>query len=68
MSTTKCLIIGASHAGAQLAVSLRQEGWEGSVEVIGAEPFLPYNRPPLSKSFLAGEKAVDDLLIRPQAQ
>ena len=63
-----CVIIGASHAGAQLAVSLRQQGWRGRILVIGDEPFLPYNRPPLSKTFLSGEKHVDDLLIRPAAQ
>ncbi len=66
MSTAPtCLIIGAGHAAAQLAPSLRQEGWQGRILVIGAEPWLPYNRPPLSKTFLAGEKTVDDLLIRP---
>ncbi len=59
-----CVIIGASHAGAQLAASLRQEGWEGRILMIGDEPCLPYNRPPLSKSYLAGEKAFDDIVIR----
>ena len=68
MTEPCCIVIGASHAGAQLAVSLRQQGWEGRILVIGDEPFLPYNRPPLSKTFLSGEKHVDDLLIRPEAQ
>jgi len=68
MTESSCIIIGASHAGAQLAVSLRQEGWEGRILVIGDEPYLPYHRPPLSKTFLSGEKHVDDLLIRPEAQ
>lgn len=63
MSKT-CIIIGASHAAAQLAPSLRQEGWEGPIIVIGDEPYLPYHRPPLSKAFMAGDKTVDDLLIR----
>ncbi|MFP3608008.1 pyridine nucleotide-disulfide oxidoreductase, partial [Paraburkholderia sp. SIMBA_053] len=43
-----CIIIGASHAAAQLAPSLRKEGWEGRIVVIGDEPHLPYHRPPLS--------------------
>ena len=59
-----CVIVGASHAGAQLAASLRQEGWEGSILMIGDEPLLPYHRPPLSKTYLAGEKAFDDIVIR----
>lgn len=68
MSDRSCIIIGASLAGAQLAVSMRQEGWQDRILVIGDEPFLPYHRPPLSKTYLSGEKKVDDLLIRPEAQ
>ena len=49
-------------------MSLRQQGWEGRILVIGDEPYLPYNRPPLSKTFLSGEKHIEDLLIRPEAQ
>lgn len=45
-----CIIIGASHAGAQLATSLRREGWAGRIVVIGEESVLPYHRPPLSKA------------------
>ncbi|MFP3566419.1 NAD(P)/FAD-dependent oxidoreductase [Paraburkholderia sp. SIMBA_030] len=59
-----CIIVGASHAAAQLAPSLRQEGWEGRIVVIGDEPRLPYHRPPLSKAYLLGDKHTDDLLIR----
>jgi 3-phenylpropionate/trans-cinnamate dioxygenase ferredoxin reductase subunit len=59
-----CIIIGASHAAAELIPQLRQAGWEGSIQVIGDEDFLPYHRPPLSKDFLAATKDVDDLLIR----
>lgn len=65
--TKQCIIIGASHAAAQLAPSLRQEGWDGDIIVIGDEPYLPYHRPPLSKTFLAGEKSAQDLAIRPAA-
>ncbi|BFM14642.1 FAD-dependent oxidoreductase [Maricurvus nonylphenolicus] len=67
MAEQTCIIIGASHAAAQLAPSLRQQGWEGRIIVIGDEPYAPYHRPPLSKAFLSGEKDVDGLLIRPAA-
>ena len=62
-----CIIIGASHAAAQLATSLRQEGWNERILIIGDEPFAPYQRPPLSKALLSGEKTVTDILIRPLA-
>ncbi len=62
-----CIIIGASHAAAQLSQSLRQQGWQGQVIIIGEESYLPYHRPPLSKAFLLGEKNVDSLLIRSAA-
>ena len=58
-----CIIIGASHAGAQLATSVRKEGWEGRILVIGDEPIAPYHRPPLSKAFLMKEKSADQLEI-----
>lgn len=59
-----CIIVGASHAAAQLAPSVRQEGWQGRIVVIGDEPHLPYHRPPLSKAYLLGEKNSHELLIR----
>jgi 3-phenylpropionate/trans-cinnamate dioxygenase ferredoxin reductase component len=58
-------IIGAGQAGFQVAASLRQDGFSGSVVLIGDEPVLPYQRPPLSKSYLAGHSGVDDLWLRP---
>jgi len=58
------LVVGASHAGAQVAASLRQEGWEGEVVLIGDESALPYQRPPLSKAYLAGKCSLEDLAIR----
>ena len=61
------LIVGGGHAGASAAASLRQLGYEGSVAILGAEPEAPYERPPLSKDYLSGEKAFDRLLIRPEA-
>lgn len=63
----KCIIIGASHAAAQLATSLRQEGWGGDILIIGDEPYLPYHHPPLSKTFLAGDKTAENLAIRSAA-
>jgi len=62
--TQTCIVIGASHAAAQLTASLRQEGWEGKIIVIGDEKHLPYNHPPLSKAYMSGDQSEDDLLIR----
>jgi len=45
------VIIGAGQAACQLAVSLRQKGYPGPIVMVGEEPFLPYNRPPLSKAY-----------------
>ena len=59
------VIVGAGHAGAQAAISLRQLGFEGSIALIGDEPDLPYERPPLSKEYFSGEKSFDRILIRP---
>ncbi|HEX8580500.1 MAG TPA: FAD-dependent oxidoreductase [Allosphingosinicella sp.] len=61
------LIVGAGHAGAQAAIQLRQLGFAGSIGMAGAEPELPYERPPLSKEYLAGEKVFERMLIRPAA-
>jgi 3-phenylpropionate/trans-cinnamate dioxygenase ferredoxin reductase subunit len=61
------LIVGAGHGGAQAAIALRQQAFEGSIAMIGGEPDLPYERPPLSKDYLAGEKAFERILIRPPA-
>lgn len=59
------LIIGAGQAGAQAAISLRQGGFTGRIAMVGDEPLPPYDRPPLSKDYLAGEKPADRLLLRP---
>jgi 3-phenylpropionate/trans-cinnamate dioxygenase ferredoxin reductase component len=61
------VIVGASHAGFQLAASLRQHGFDGKVTLIGDEPVLPYQRPPLSKDYLDGKIGFDLLLMRPEA-
>ncbi|WP_173930975.1 FAD-dependent oxidoreductase [Chelativorans sp. Marseille-P2723] len=49
------IIVGAGHGGSQLAASLRQEGYDKPITLIGSEPEFPYHRPPLSKTFLKGE-------------
>ncbi len=59
------MIIGAGHAAAQACVSLRQQGWQGRIVLIGEEPYLPYQRPPLSKKFLQGELDEGRLFVRP---
>ena len=58
------LIIGGGHAGAQMAIGLSQLGYAGSIGIITDEPELPYERPPLSKDYLGGEKPFERLLIR----
>ncbi|MEO0469294.1 MAG: FAD-dependent oxidoreductase [Bacteroidota bacterium] len=66
-SQQTAVVIGASHAGAQLVASLRTEGWEGRIIMISDEAFLPYHHPPLSKDFLSGEKEEDKLWIRSES-
>ena len=61
------LIVGGGHAGAQAAIALRQAKFPGSIGIVGEEPDLPYERPPLSKDYFAGAKSFERLLIRPTA-
>lgn len=58
------VIVGASQAGLQLAVSLRELGHEGPVTLVGAEPYAPYQRPPLSKAYLSGAATLESLSLR----
>jgi len=58
------VIVGAGHGGAACAIALRQQGYSGSIALIGSEPELPYERPPLSKEYFSGQKAFDRILIR----
>ncbi|HTT80292.1 MAG TPA: FAD-dependent oxidoreductase [Stellaceae bacterium] len=67
MAQNRVVIVGASHAGFQLAASLRQHGFDGTVTLVGDETVLPYQRPPLSKDFLDGKIGLDLLLMRPEA-
>ncbi|MEQ9142956.1 MAG: FAD-dependent oxidoreductase [Parvibaculaceae bacterium] len=59
------IIVGAGHAAGQAVASLRAEGYEGPITVIGDEPYVPYQRPPLSKKFLAGEIDIDRVYFKP---
>jgi 3-phenylpropionate/trans-cinnamate dioxygenase ferredoxin reductase component len=59
------LIVGAGHAGFQLAASLRQHGFAEPIRLLNDEAHLPYQRPPLSKAYLKGGGAPDSLMFRP---
>ncbi len=61
----RIVIVGAGQAGAQAAMSLRQWGYAGSLQMIGEETALPYQRPPLSKAFLKGDLPEDRLSFKP---
>jgi 3-phenylpropionate/trans-cinnamate dioxygenase ferredoxin reductase subunit len=65
MTTPRIVIVGAALAGARAATALREDGFDGPVLLIGAEPLLPYNRPPLSKGYLRGEDRFEDLMVKP---
>src|SRR5216684_1090886 len=67
MAQEPVVIVGAGHAGFQLAASLRQHGFDGGIALISDEPVLPYQRPPLSKDYLDGKIGLDLLLMRPEA-
>ena len=62
---TEIMIVGAGHAGVQAAVSLRQIGFAGSITLLSNEQDWPYERPPLSKDYLAGTKSFETMLLRP---
>ena len=61
------LIVGGGHAAGQGAASLRQSGYDGELIVVCDEPHIPYQRPPLSKQYLAGEHGLDRVYLRPEA-
>ena len=62
---TSVLIVGGGHAAGAAAAALRQAGHEGPITLVGAEPVVPYQRPPLSKAWLKAEATEADLLLRP---
>lgn len=61
------IVVGGGQGGFQVAASLREEGYQGSITLIGDEPGLPYQRPPLSKGFLAGKAQAQQIELRPPA-
>lgn len=61
------LIVGAGHAGGELAMAARQGGWAGRIVLLGDETGVPYQRPPLSKAYLLGKADVESLALRPAA-
>ena len=60
------VIVGSGHGGAQAAIALRQNGHEGSILMVSRDRNPPYERPPLSKDYLAGEKPFERIQIRPE--
>ncbi len=60
------VIVGTGHGGAQAAIALRQHGYDGSILMIGRDNAPPYERPPLSKEYLAGDKGFERIMIRPE--
>jgi len=61
------LVVGAGHAAGQLAASLRMEGFDGAIRIIGDEQYPPYQRPPLSKQLLSGEMELEQIYLKPDA-
>lgn len=66
MDSADIVIVGTGHGGAQAAIALRQQGHEGSILMLGRDAYPPYERPPLSKEYLAGDKPFERIMIRPE--
>ena len=64
---TKIVVIGAGQAGASFVAQLRKDGFDGSITMVGDEPVVPYQRPPLSKAYLLGEMDLERLFLRPES-
>ena len=67
MDTADVVIVGTGHGGAQAAIALRQQGHDSSIIMLGRDKVPPYERPPLSKEYLAGDKPFERIMIRPEA-
>jgi 3-phenylpropionate/trans-cinnamate dioxygenase ferredoxin reductase subunit len=67
MAQDSFVIVGGGLAGARAAEGLRENGFEGPVTVIGAEEYLPYERPPLSKDYLTGKTDRDSMFVHDQS-
>src|ERR1700730_9904692 len=63
--TQRYVIVGANLAGGTAAITLREEGFDGEIVLIGAELHPPYERPPLSKEYLQGVKPFEEALLKP---
>ena len=66
MNSTDIVIVGTGHAAAQVAIALRQQGHEDTILMLGRDAHPPYERPPLSKEYLAREKPFERIMIRPE--
>ncbi|MFF7264173.1 NAD(P)/FAD-dependent oxidoreductase [Streptomyces sp. NPDC008159] len=66
-TSARVVVAGASMAGLRAAEQLRAAGWTGAITLVGDEPHMPYNRPPLSKEVLAGKAPFESLAFRPRA-
>src|SRR5271169_5574272 len=66
MAAPLVAVVGTGQAGFQAAAPLRQAGFAGRIVMIGDEPVPPYQRPPLSKSYLAGDSGLNELWLRPE--
>ena len=60
------VIVGTGQAGFQTAASLRAEGYQEPITLIGEEPHIPYQRPPLSKGFALGSQDLESIELRPR--
>jgi 3-phenylpropionate/trans-cinnamate dioxygenase ferredoxin reductase subunit len=65
--TKRVVIAGAGHAAGQVVASLRQFKFDGQIVLVGDEPYLPYQRPPLSKKFLSGDLPAERLYVKPES-
>ena len=61
---SRFVVLGGGHAAGQAVASLRQDGFAGEIDLIGEEPYLPYQRPPLSKQYLSGAHTIDRVYLR----
>ncbi|EPR76377.1 Ferredoxin reductase [Leifsonia rubra CMS 76R] len=66
-ATQNFIIVGAGLAGASAAQELREQGFDGTIQLIGREPYAPYNRPPLSKGYLQGSENIDAVYVHPES-
>ena len=61
-----CVIIGASHAGVNVAFTMRNKGWEGRIVLIDAQEAIPYHRPPLSKTYFDIDMQIEKIVLKPE--